>query len=186
MLTIRRAQMHVFEQARWREFVERVTSYVRENLTSHDTPDASVRESVEDALLQGRRYGFQSEYDLLRYVWLFFSLGSGFDQDGRYPWAREFLESPLYSPCTRMDLLTQMASTELGIQPNADAPVEYDDPDEAAAALDETADEEVLALDDAVLDFEPASEEPGELPEDVIEMTSESGDSASVEIEGAE
>lgn len=178
--------MHVFEQARWREFVERVTSYVRGNLVSGDTADVLIRESVEEALLQGRQYGFESEYDLFRYVWLFFSLGRGFDQDGRYPWVSEFLESPAYSPCTRMDLLTQMASAELGLNPNVDAVVEYDDPDEAAAALDETADEEVLPLDDTVLDFEPASEEAEELPEDVIELTSESGESASAEIEGVE
>jgi len=157
--------MAAFEQARWRAFVDRAHLYVaslRPNV---------VRANVEAALSRGREHGFESEYDLLRYCNLSFTLGSDFDRSARYPWAGDVLGSRVYSPRTKMDLLWQLAN-----QPSvAEPPVEYDEVEEPVEP-DVFPDEERLPLDDDVADFEPESEEAEELPDDIIVCTSEDGE----------
>jgi hypothetical protein len=157
--------MAAFEQGRWRAFVARAHLYV-----ASSRPNV-VRANVEAALSRGREHGFESEYDLLRYCSLCFTLGSDFDRSGRYSWADEILASKVYSPRTKMDLLTQLAN-----QPSVvEAPVEYDEPDEPVEP-DEFPDEERFSLDEEVADFDSESEEPEELPDDIIVCTSEDGE----------
>jgi hypothetical protein len=99
---------------------------------------------------------------------LYFALGSDFDRSGQYPWATEVLGSPVFSPHTKIDLLTQLANPA-----PPEPPLEYDEPDDPSAAEEETPDEERMALDEEAQDFEPESEDPGEMPEDEIVDTGE-------------
>jgi len=169
--------MAALEQARWRAFVNRVYQGVRESFrerAASEDPEV-LRKEVNHALARGRQHGFESEHDLVRYTWLCFALGRDFDRDEKHRWAGEILESHAFAHRTKVDLLMQIALSRLGYPQSNGGPVEYEEAEEDVA-LEETPDEERLPLDeDEVADFEPESEDPGELPEDIIVITNDDG-----------
>lgn len=170
MLIIRRGQMAAIERAVWSSFVDRVARHVHTQFveTTAGMEWPILRKRMEATLARARQYGFTLDQDLLRFAELSFKLGETFDRDNARSWVQEILNSGAYTPHTKMDLLTQLADAELGLQ--AEEPLtEYDEP-ELPDEYPETPDEEVEPLDEVVEDFEPESEEPEELPDDIIEL----------------
>lgn len=169
-LTIRREQFGAFEKAMWHDLVSRGVQYVggKYPLQAAGVRREELRAQVDATLRRARHYGFEGDGDLLRYLDLAYGLGPDFDRDGRREWVTRILDERAFSAHTKMDLLTQLAARELGLEAEAALTV-YDEADmEPADNTPETPDEEVSIIEDDAEDFVPESEEPEELPEDTI------------------
>ena len=88
---------------------------------------------VRDGLREARGYGFESQYDLLRYLNLRFTLGEGFDRSEACAWTRPYFEAADQAPIVRMDRLMEEAYKRL--YPVAEEPAP--EPDEAEALAKE-------------------------------------------------
>jgi hypothetical protein len=72
----------------------------------------ATMEWVRDGLKRARGYGFESYYDLLRYLNLLFQFGDGFELSPAHAWALSFLESERPAR-VRMNLLMDEAYRRL-------------------------------------------------------------------------
>ena len=161
MLVIRAEQMAVIERVRWRAFVERAFGYA----STHWPDEPELPERVERALSAARGHGMRSEFDLLRYVALYFVFGAHFDDDHQLPWAREVLQAPQYAARTKMDLLWQSMQLALGV-PAADGDTPLAEEDEPGVPTWQPL--QALPLDEPMAPFEPASEDAGQIPPEVL------------------
>lgn len=107
--------MTAFEDASWRDLERRAKQHLLSCFPNEceQLGEAGLEEFVRYGIKRARAHGFESEYDILRYLNLSVVLGSDFDEDESYPWAAEILSSDEFSARTRMDLLTEMATQEL-------------------------------------------------------------------------
>ncbi|MEK7404893.1 MAG: hypothetical protein AAB225_07270 [Acidobacteriota bacterium] len=115
MLVIRPQQMEALRRAMERQFENRALAHLRLYLPDECEAlgETGVRATIRYAMHQARQYGFEEEYDILRYLNLMYALGFEFDADRRYTWAREILGLRHMQPRARMDLLTQRALKSL-------------------------------------------------------------------------
>lgn len=103
MLTIRSAQMEVFEAERRRRFEERALRYLRE--AGGDGAHASLLQLVRAAWDKAGSYGLRNENDVLRLVGICHVFGSNFDADPGRPWVRDILGNPRLSASSKMRVL---------------------------------------------------------------------------------
>ena len=93
MITIRRAQMKVFEKTALRNFAGRAVEHLETYFP--DQCAAMGKEAVLDAVRFGMgraaHHHFETERDILRYLTLMFTFGKDFDRDPEIPWARAIL-----------------------------------------------------------------------------------------------
>jgi hypothetical protein len=95
VLTIRKDQMRVIAQTTLEEFEEKLSVQITEDFKADaaalgaEKLKSTVHGGVEKAL----GYGFETEQELSRYLYLMFTFGAGFDQDAALPWAAETLAS---------------------------------------------------------------------------------------------
>src|SRR5262245_5716804 len=126
MLVIRNEQMAVFSREQWVRFEWQALAHVR-----HCFPDqwrtlgeGDTMLRVQDGLRRAQNYGFESEYDLLRFLNVMFTLGVDFDSAEEYSWTREILDSRESSPSSRMDeLMEEIYTRFLPPQTVDEAPV---------------------------------------------------------------
>lgn len=118
MLVIRREQ--------FAKLGERADAALEDKLLSHvqaHWPDAirtlgtsAARQQVRDGMARARHYGFETVYDVTRYLNLSQALGSRFDTDPRYPWAAAFLLETSLAATDKMDRLCAWAADTLAAQ----------------------------------------------------------------------
>lgn len=133
MLVIRNEQLAVFTRALYDRFIHESYEHVCRHFPERRQKlgDAATLDAVRDGLRRGRSYGFESQYDLLRFLNLLFEFGTDFERNDLNAWARPYLESNR-SPRFRMDVLMEEAykrlntaqDPEQGDQPAA--PAEFD------------------------------------------------------------
>ncbi len=75
--------------------------------------EQSVRASIRLAVDRAHSYGLTSEQDIVRYLNYMYALGRRFDDDARYPWAKEVLSNPGIPPEIKMEWLSIRAKDEL-------------------------------------------------------------------------
>lgn len=123
MLVIRDAQMQAFREAQVRRFENDAVQHLERVLPDRcrEMGAGAVRESVQLAIRQTQVYGLDREYDVLRYLHCMCVLGFGFDQDPRYPWAKELLTKPGLRSERKMDLVTDRATDAELLRANAGA-----------------------------------------------------------------
>lgn len=114
MLVIREAQLQMLSEARYDAFAARMVEHLRrvfpewaEGHTS-ETLHAFVRQGMARA----RRYGFEVELDLARYLHVMRYLGESFDQSPEHAWAPALLTSAL-PPSRKMDRLRDATEYQL-------------------------------------------------------------------------
>jgi hypothetical protein len=106
MLVIRNEQMRAIEALRLQEFEGQACAHLRKSFPTQceslgqDGVAAFVRYGVDRA----RAIGFESEFDILRFLNLVMVFGYEVEQQD---WVREILDHEGYEPCTKMDLLTE-------------------------------------------------------------------------------
>lgn len=114
MLVIREEQLAVLRRALYDRFVFESCEHVRRYFPNRCQAlgDAGTLEAVREGLRRGRSYGFESQFDLLRFLNLLFEFGTDFERNDANAWARPHLESNR-SPAFRMDVLMEEAYRRL-------------------------------------------------------------------------
>lgn len=115
MITIRPHQRAALLAGRRRAFVERGVAFVRDHWPARfaHVGDGGSRAAVEHAIRRAGAYGLTTERDVIRYLNHMLALGYAFDDDPRFPWAREILTNPGILPAQKMDWLAARTSREL-------------------------------------------------------------------------
>ena len=105
MLTIREPQMAALAEDLVRRFEDRAVEHVRRYFPQQceAVGESATRYYVTDGIQRARRYGLESEYDLLRFLNLIFGFGSDFDSRPEHTWMVDFLKDQDLWPTTRMD-----------------------------------------------------------------------------------
>jgi hypothetical protein len=124
MLTIRAAQMQVFESRLRCAFEARLASFIHERCPDRcaHLGDEETSRTVTAAVSRADRYGLVSEYDIARFVLLEFLLGQEIDPHSRLAWVRETLDDPRLPPETKLDILWEYAEHA----PAGDSPEELE------------------------------------------------------------
>ena len=93
MLTIRKAQMAVFETLFARRFREELKRHVRGEFPTQTQPldDAALETLISEGVNRGRGYEITTERDLTLFVDLLFLAGQDFDHNRKMSWARRIL-----------------------------------------------------------------------------------------------
>jgi hypothetical protein len=96
MLTIRDAQMKVFEQAALQRFESEMLRHAQafSPKLSGVLGDERLRDAVRRAIDRARGYGLTNRGPIRLFIELSFLFGSAFDTDPQYPWAHESLARP--------------------------------------------------------------------------------------------
>ena len=114
MLVIREEQIRLLTRAMLANFDHKAYAHVQLYFPERCAAlgDRAAMNWVRDGLKRARGYGLESQYDLLRYLNLFFHFGDGFELSSACAWALPFLEAA--RPATvRMDLLMDEAYRRL-------------------------------------------------------------------------
>lgn len=111
ILTIRRAQMAALEAPRERAFEARLTAYLESRWPPGLPPldNTSRAAFVARAIHRARAIGASVERDVVLFVVLGASLGEGFEDDARYPWARAIVGEAGTSGAQKVALLSERA-----------------------------------------------------------------------------
>jgi hypothetical protein len=115
MLVIRHEQILVLADAMRNRFESEACEHVRRYFPGRCLAlgEQALKETVGDGLRRARAYGFQSQFDLLRFLNLLFEFGLDFDRTEEHQWARPFLEAAHRSPTFQMDSLMEEAYKQL-------------------------------------------------------------------------
>jgi hypothetical protein len=97
MLTIRKEQMAVFEQASFKDFEGKMVEHLREFTPRHCeiVGEPAVRTVIRMGIERAMRYGFTNRGPVRFYIELMFMFGSYFDTDPLMLWAAEILNDPV-------------------------------------------------------------------------------------------
>jgi hypothetical protein len=114
MLVIREAQLRMLSEARFKAFAARMVEHLRRVF-----PEWAERHTfetlhafVQQGMARARRYGFEVELDVARYLHVMRHLGESFDQSPEHPWAPVLLTSAL-PPSRKMDRLRDATEYQL-------------------------------------------------------------------------
>jgi len=116
MLVVRREQMEALAASTRPTFEENVARHLREVWPEAvaeldaDTLRAWVAWGVE----RGARYELLSEYEVGLFIDLTWILGTNFDENDAFPWAREILTDPALDGRRRIDALMTRSQEVLG------------------------------------------------------------------------
>ncbi len=114
MLRIRDEQLRAFFLALGGPFVSRALAHVREAYPERcrELGDAAVRASIDRCQERGWEHGIDEDDDLMNYLEAMYTLGFDFEEDPRYPWARQILADVKLDVSTRAELLMMRAKQE--------------------------------------------------------------------------
>ena len=113
MLTIRKEQFAVFQQAASESFQDRMLSHINEffpqSLEQHGELD--IRELIAYGIQRAATYNFQLEPDVCNYIDLMIVFGRDFDRDPALAWASAILNDPaLQGPSAKVAELQRAAA----------------------------------------------------------------------------
>lgn len=93
MLTIRKAQMDILENAAIRTFEDRTYAHLQEYFPGHCAllGEEQMRLVIQQGWTKAKSYGLTAECCVRSYIEFMCLLGSGFDTDPLLPWAAEIL-----------------------------------------------------------------------------------------------
>jgi hypothetical protein len=105
MLIIRESQMAALRRDRIARFDYKALAHVRKYFPEQCAAvgDDIALAYVREGLARARSYGLISEYDLLRFLNVMFTLGSDFDSNRQYAWVRPVLDNRAAPATTRMN-----------------------------------------------------------------------------------
>ena len=115
VLTIRKAQMAVFERIAGERFAKRLVPHIQ-RMWSAQCAGLTVEQiaaRASDAVTRAVKWGLESELDVARFVDLTFVFGSDFDQSQKCGWAGEILRRASIPASERMAMLWNRARAAL-------------------------------------------------------------------------
>ena len=109
MLVIREAQIVALSRALRSRFEREALEHVKACFPEQcaELGEENAFHYVRQGLRRAKDYGFESQYDLLRFLNVTFSLGGDFDSSEVHAWMRPILTGRDMAPSTRMDSLLQ-------------------------------------------------------------------------------
>jgi hypothetical protein len=109
MLTIRKAQMAVFETLFARRFRENLKRHVRDEFPTQtqSQDDTTLDKLISDGITRGRIYEITTERDLTLFVDLLFLAGQDFDHSRKMAWARRILLDKNLDGTAKMQAICQ-------------------------------------------------------------------------------
>ena len=98
MWTIRQEQTDAFRQHHLQKFEDEMVEHLKKFSPQHCkvTGEPSVRQVIRMGIENAKRYGFTNRGPVRFYIELMFMLGSYFDTDPQYLWARAALNDSIY------------------------------------------------------------------------------------------
>jgi len=108
MLIIRKEQMAVFEQAALRNFEDDMVKHIKEFFPKYYEVHGGpvIREVTSYGVKRAEDYGFETKRDTPLFIDLMLLLGSHFDEDLQYPWAKHILtDESIPDPIERAEKL---------------------------------------------------------------------------------
>jgi hypothetical protein len=123
MLSIRPEQLHALTAPAREAFLARMLPHVKRYhpRQAAELGDDGVRDAIRAAVAAADRYGMRIEYDISRFIDLWFALGFDFDVSPRHPWAAPLLAESRLTPSQRMDRLFELALQYLDMRAAARA-----------------------------------------------------------------
>jgi hypothetical protein len=115
MLTIRREQMHMFDERALAAFLEQAIAHLRSELpeATAGLADAELSARVRACMPRAARYGLESAAGIMAFVDATYLLDDErFDADPDYWWAPEILDCPYLSPIEKARQLLDSAFAE--------------------------------------------------------------------------
>jgi hypothetical protein len=109
MYFIRNIQLDAFKEVAFRSFENDMVEHIKEYFPNHFSlmKEDDVRKTVRYGHKIAGSYGFVTQRDVCIYLSLMFVLGSNFDADPLYPWAKEILsQGKNENPQTIIDKLS--------------------------------------------------------------------------------
>jgi hypothetical protein len=158
MLIIREPQMAALSEDLIRRFEDRAFDHVQRYFPQQCDAigESATRYYVAEGIHRARRYGLESEYDLLRFLNLTFAFGSDFESRPEHAWMLEFLNDSQLWPTARMDALMAAVLEP----PEAPAPVEEHPPEPATGDSEGQEFDGVVWEEDNDPNYVPVSIEP--------------------------
>lgn len=89
MLSIRQEQLDVLQEVRLHRWIMK---YLTESYGP--LPEVTILDMVQSAVRRGRALGLESPFDLRKFAHITFLLGTQFESDPDFQWAREILADP--------------------------------------------------------------------------------------------
>jgi hypothetical protein len=111
MLTIRKEQLRVLDQAKRKRFMAKMLQHVQEFFPSQCAllGENQLREWVEHGINRAANYRLASERDVCKYIDVMIVFGKDFDRDSRLPWASKILSVQHTKPAEKTRLLFEAA-----------------------------------------------------------------------------
>ena len=124
MLVIREAQIVALSRALRSRFEREALGHVKACFPEQcvELGEENAFHYVQQGLRRAKDYGFESQYDLLRFLNVMFTLGADFDQSELHAWMRPILMGRDMAPSTRMDSLLHELHLRLVPATNLTAP----------------------------------------------------------------
>ncbi|NVZ65064.1 hypothetical protein HX867_23430 [Pseudomonas gingeri] len=109
MLTIRRAQLKIFEDVAISRFETRLLERLRRVFPAHVAalPEAELHLALRQGLAKARQYRMISEVDTVMFLDLLFGLAADFDERPEHRWIIELLDDPRLPAYAALDLIYQ-------------------------------------------------------------------------------
>ena len=134
MLVIREAQLVALSRALRSRFEREALEHVKDCFPDQcaELGEDNAFYYVQQGLRRSRDYGFESQYDSLRFLNVMFALGADFDKSEAHAWMRPILIGRDMAPSTRMDFLLSelypllIDQSPLETEPEADDLREFD------------------------------------------------------------
>jgi len=130
MLVIRNEQLRVFSNDLRARFEQEACGHVQQYFPMRCAALGQRRtlDVVRDGLGRAERYGFQTRYDLLRYLNLLFEFSPEFESVEAFAWARPYLDQANQTPTLWMDrLMNEALRCMAPLQPLAPSADEADE-----------------------------------------------------------
>ncbi len=116
MLTIRKEQTAVFEDASRLDFENRMMAHIKKFFPEHYAAlaEEKTRQLIQFAIERAETHGIVNERDVCKFTDLMIAFGPGFEQDPKCPWAAKILTDPaVTTPSKRVDKLYDQGISRL-------------------------------------------------------------------------
>ena len=114
MLRIRKEQNEALAKASLEGFRDRLATHIKKCWPERATQmgQTETYQAIQKGFDKSDEYGFETEYDVARYIDLMYLLSFDFDTDPRYPWASAILNERI-SGRSKMDKFYTQAERHL-------------------------------------------------------------------------
>jgi hypothetical protein len=105
MLTIRKEQLNVLENAMAREFERKMIEHLRQKFPkeTEKNEDDELAGEIRHGVKSSGKYGISAECDVARYVEYMMMYGLNFDTDPKFGWAGKILRTEGISGVEKLD-----------------------------------------------------------------------------------